>query len=388
MILSCRRALVEGQLVPATIELDHNRIGAIRDGDRHGGWDLGGMLVLPGIVDIHGDAFERQWMPRPRVFFPVDIALLETDRQMLACGITTGYHGLTVSWEPGLRGVEHGRLMLEALERMDARLQCDTRLHLRYEIFALDQAEELIGWIESGKVHMIGFNDHIEMIAGHLRNENKAGKYAERSGLTLDGFRSLLERTKERMSEVRPMIERVAAIGRQRGLPMASHDDETPDMRASYQTLGAAICEFPVDEVTARAAMEADSEVVMGSPNIVRGGSHANRMTALDAIRGGFCNVLASDYYYPSILHAAFRIAREGVAPLGWAWNLVSENPARAANLQDRGRLAEGLRADIIVVDDSDPMHPRVVATIAGGRMVYCAEPSLLGNRVHELITR
>lgn len=384
MILTSRRVLLEGDLIPATLSVEDGRIATVREGVAAGAWNLDRFLVLPGMVDIHGDAFERQWMPRPRVFFPVELALHDTDRQLIANGITTAYHGLTVSWEPGLRGIEHGRQMLEALQNLGGRLRCDTRLHLRHEVYALDEADELLAWVTSGRVHMIGFNDHLEMIAAHLDNENKAGKYAERSGLTVDGFRRLLAATRERSHEVPAMAARVAAAAQARGIPMASHDDENPAMRAGYAALGSRICEFPVDEITARSAMEAGGEVVMGAPNVVRGGSHANRMTAMDAIRGGYCSVLASDYYYPSMLHAAFRLVREGILPLAAAWSLVAEHPARAALLEDRGVLAAGLRADLTIVDDSSPWHPRVVATIAGGQVAYCAEPSLLAR---ELVT-
>jgi len=378
MIVSSQRVLVQGELVPRTIELADQQIALVAEHHAPGDWDFGNLILLPGIVDIHGDAFERQWMPRPRVFFPIELALLETDRQMLANGITTSYHGLTVSWEPGLRGLEHGQSMIDAVDEIRPQLRCDTRMHLRYEVFALDQVNRLLSWIQSGKVDLIGFNDHLGMIEAQLGNENKAGKYAERSGLTIEGFRRRLMEMKSRAGEVRGKVEQVAALGRERNIPMASHDDETPEMRANYAELGVGICEFPVDEVTARSAMDASSEVVMGSPNVVRGGSHANRMTAIEAIRGGYCSILSSDYFYPSILYAAFRIAAEGVLSLADAWKLVSENPARAAGLADRGRIAPGLRADFVVVDDSHPGHPRVAATITAGEIVYCAEPALL----------
>lgn len=387
MLVTSRRVLAGGELAPATIRIEGESIAAVRHGEASGAWNLGELLILPGMVDLHGDAFERQWMPRPGVFFPVKVALHETDRQMIANGITTSYHGLTVSWEPGLRGVEHGRVLVEALEEESASLQCDTKIHLRYEVFALEEAEELIGWIESGRVHMIGFNDHSQMIVEQLRNETKAGKYAERTGLTVAGYRELLAAALERSHEVPAALERVAAAGRVRAIPLASHDDETPEMRESYSALGATICEFPVDAITACAAREAGSDVVMGSPNIVRGGSHARRMTAMDGVRDGYCNVLASDYYYPSMLHSVFRAASETGMPLAAAWNLVSENPARAAGLADRGTLEEGLRADFVAVDDRDPAHPRIAITVAAGKVVYCAEPSLIGD-LHELAVR
>jgi len=339
---------------------------------------VGDLLVAPGMVDIHGDAFERQWMPRARVFFPLEIALFETDRQLLANGITTAYHGLTVSWEPGLRGIEHGRLMMEALDHMRGKLTADTRLHLRLETYAIDEAGELLRWIEQGKVAMIGFNDHLKMIAAHLEIEQKAAKYAERSGLSIADFRDLTRRVASRAPQVDAVVAQVAAAAGARHIPIASHDDETPEMRARYRNLGSRICEFPVDAITAASAIDDGSHVVLGSPNVVRGGSHAQRMTAAEAVSRGLCTVLASDYYYPSMLHSVFRLVREGVLPLTDAWRLVSRNPADAAALPDRGSIAAGMRADLLCIEDSDPLLPRVAMTMAAGRVAYLGEPSLL----------
>jgi len=106
----------------------------------------------------------------------------------------------------------------------------------------------------------------------------------------------------------------------------------------------------------------------------VRGGSHTGWTRASDMIAKGLCSVLASDYYYPAQLLAAFRLAADGVLPLAQAWQLISSAPARAAGLTDRGELAEGQRADIILVDDKMRLRPRVVAVIAAGRLVHLAD--------------
>src|SRR6516164_4705413 len=125
--------------------------------------DAAGLLVLPGIVDIHGDAFERQIMPRPGVDFAMDIALIDSDRQAIANGITTVFHGLTWSWEPGLRGPENARAMLAAIEHMRPRLAADTRLHLRLETYSLDAEIEIIEWLRARRVHLLAFNDHVAL---------------------------------------------------------------------------------------------------------------------------------------------------------------------------------------------------------------------------------
>lgn len=330
-----------------------------------------GLLVLPGIVDLHGDAFERQIMPRPGVHFDHALALLETDRQMLANGITTAYHGLTWSWEPGLRGREAAVAFLAALEETRPHLACDTRLHLRFETYNLDAVDEVANWIEQGRVDLLAFNDHIDHIARKIDTPGGLDTYTGRSGLAPDAFRALFKRVKGRETEVAPAIQHLAAVARKKGVPMASHDDETPRMRAWYDDLGCRICEFPLDTATACHAAEKGDPIVLGAPNVLRGGSHCDRLTASEAVAQGLCSVLTSDYYYPALLTAPFRLAAEGVLSLPEAWRLVSTNPARAVGLEDRGTLSPGSRADVVVIDDSLPGLPRVAATFIAGRPVF-----------------
>jgi alpha-D-ribose 1-methylphosphonate 5-triphosphate diphosphatase len=159
---------------------------------------------------------------------------------------------------------------------------------------------------------------------------------------------------------------------------MLSHDDESPEMRKAFRAQGVGIAEFPVNEETAREAARAGDFIVFGAPNVVRGGSHTGWTKAADMIAKGLCSVLASDYYYPAQLLAAFRLAADGVLPLTEAWDLVSAAPARAAGLADRGVLAEGRRADIVLVDDEVPLRPRIVAVIANGRLIHLADASRL----------
>ena len=159
---------------------------------------------------------------------------------------------------------------------------------------------------------------------------------------------------------------------------MLSHDDATPAMRGEFRALGAEIAEFPVNEETARAAAGHGDAIVYGAPNVVRGGSHTGWTKASDMIAKGLCSVLASDYYYPAQLLAAFRLVADGVLPLPKAWDLVSAGPARATGLADRGVLAEGRRADMLLVDDSVPLRPRLIAVVSGGKLVHLTDATRL----------
>ena len=331
--------------------------------------DASGLLVLPGIVDIHGDAFERQIMPRPGVHFPLDVALLDTDRQMAANGIATAYHAVTWSWEPGLRGRDTLVALMAALEALEGRLAVDTRLHLRIETWNLDAMDELCGWMEAGKVDLLAFNDHFEEIYEQCRDAEKVGKYAERAGVSHDAFLDLLEEVRKGAPEVPAAVRRIAAAAEGAGVVRLAHDEETLEDRRLYRSLGVRVSEFPEVEVVARDAAAAGEAVVFGAPNVLRGGSHTGCPGAADMVREGLCTVLASDYYYPAMLLAPFRLAADGILPLEDAWRLVSANPARAAGLTDRGALAEDMRADILLVDPSGPV-PRPAAMLAGGRLL------------------
>lgn len=331
--------------------------------------DAAGLLVLPGIVDIHGDAFERQIMPRPGVHFPLDVALLDTDRQMAANGIATAYHAVTWSWEPGLRGRDTLVALMAALEALEGRLAVDTRLHLRIETWNLDAMDELCGWMEAGKVDLLAFNDHFEEIYEQCRDAEKVGKYAERAGVSHDAFLDLLEEVRKGAPEVPAAVKRIATAAEGAGVVRLAHDEETLEDRRFYRSLGVRVSEFPEVEAVARDAAAAGEAVVFGAPNVLRGGSHTGCPGAADMVREGLCTVLASDYYYPAMLLAPFRLAEDGILPLEEAWPLVSANPARAAGLDDRGTLAEGARADILLVDPSGPV-PRPAAALAGGRLL------------------
>src|SRR5499427_9090571 len=144
-------------------------------------------------------------------------------------------------------------------------------------------------------------------------------------------------------------------IARNAGVQMLSHDDKTPAEREAFRAQGVTIAEFPVNEETAREAAAGGDAIVYGAPNVVRGGSHTGWTKASDMIAKGLCSVLASDYYYPAPLLSAFRLADDKVLPLSKAWDLISAAPARATGLSDRGVLAAGHRADLLLVDDAAP---------------------------------
>ena len=370
------RALVDGEFVETSLHVSGEEIGDAGASYRRNTLkiDARGLLVLPGIVDLHGDAFERQMMPRPGVDFPIDVALFDSDRQAISNGITTVFHATTSSWEPGLRSGENARLLLEAIETLRPQLKADTRFHLRHETHNLDAEEDIGQWLSAGRIDLFAFNDHMDSTVAILDNPRKRNRMVERTGLSSKAFDDLVERVLARADAVPASITRLAQIGRQAAVPMVSHDDDSPQQRKAFRAQGVKIAEFPVNEETAREAATAGDAIVLGAPNVVRGTSHTGWTRASNMIEKGLCSVLASDYFYPTPILAAFRLLADGVLPLARAWELISEGPARAAGLSDRGVLAEGLRADILLVDPVRPLRPRVVAVIAAGRLVYLTD--------------
>lgn len=330
-----------------------------------------GLLLAPGLVDIHGDAFERQVQPRPGVDFRHDLALIDTDAQLLANGITTAFHAVTLSWEPGLRGEAAFRALVATRAALAGRLGADHRLHLRLETFAMDQWPAAEAAIAAGAVDLLAFNDHTAEIARRSADPARAARYADRSKVSGSEMLALARAMLSRADEVEPFIGRAARLARDAGIAMASHDDASPATRARWRALGCTICEFPMNEATGLAARAAGEHVVMGCPNVVRGGSHLGWHSAEAMVRAGAADVLASDYYYPAMRHAAFALAGRGAAALPAAWATVSANAAAAAGLDDRGRISPGQRADLVLLDASAPAGPEVVACLAGGRLAW-----------------
>jgi alpha-D-ribose 1-methylphosphonate 5-triphosphate diphosphatase len=374
------RILADDDFVDAPLRISTGTIESIGSaaGRASIGLDARGLLVLPGIVDLHGDAFERQMMPRPGVDFPIDVALLDSDRQAVANGITTVFHAATWSWEPGLRGADNARRLLGAIETLRPEFCADTRFHLRHENYNLEAEPEISDWLAQGRIDLLAFNDHMSSIVGNLHKPQKRARMVERTGLSNQDFDHLVANVASREGEVEGSLTRLADAARSTGVRMLSHDDSSPEMRQRFRALGVCIAEFPINQQTAREAADGGDSIVFGAPNVVRGGSHTGWTKASDMIAQGLCSVLASDYYYPAQLLAAFRLAADRVLPLAAAWDLISAAPARAAGLSDRGRLAAGARADLILVDDSEPIRPRVVAAIAAGRIVHLTDATRL----------
>ena len=371
-------------------------LDAPRDGARV--IDGRGKILAPALVDIHGDAFERQLMPRPGVDFPLHAALLETDRQLAANGIATAYHALTLSWEPGLRSVDMGNAVLDGLLALAPRLTVENRLQLRWETFCFEALPLIERALAGPLLPSIAFNDHTSMAVLHpatalqdrpfdhdptfpvvdMASAGFAAKMADRakrSGLSQSDYVALIQSIWQRRAQVPAVMDMVAAMGRTAGAPMLSHDDSQAQTRRFYHGIGAKISEFPMNLQAAQTARDLGDWIIFGAPNAARGGSHLGSPSAGDMIARGLCDILASDYFYPAMLSAMARLLAQGRGTLAQLWPLIAANPARALGLHDRGQVALGQRADLVLLDWPDGEAPATRLTLVAGRAAYQALP-------------
>ena len=387
-----------GDIVETTVSVADGRIAEIGGPARGAVIDARGLILAPALIDVHGDAFERQLMPRPGVYFPTEAAVLDTDRQLATNGIATAYHAITLGWEPGLRDVARGRALMQTMRDLAPRLLVENRAQLRWETFAFE-ALETIEWALAGPLlPSIAFNDHTSMTmraydvaiqdrAFELgpdfsiaaldddRMKARTASKAHRAGLSEDDYIALLARVWDRRKDVPEVIARVARMGRAAGAPMLSHDDTRAETRTYFRDLGATVAEFPMVMEAVDAARAHGDPIIFGAPNAARGGSHIGSLAAGDMVEAGLCDALASDYFYPALLAAVARLDAERRADRLRLWSLVSSGPARAMGLTDRGAIATGLRADLVLVDWPDGHAPAIVGTWVAGRAAYRGTP-------------
>ena len=331
--------------------------------------DAGGAWVLPGIVDIHGDAFERSLMPRAGVPVDIDLALLDNDRQLLAAGITTSFLSATDSWEPGLRSRQTLRSLVVHIR--NNRALPEVLLHVRHERCHVTDLDELMAWVLDGTVAMLSFNDHTAARPADIGR--LSATQVQRSGVGREQLQELMAQAVAQSDLGSRQEVMLAEAARAAGCVTASHDASHEAHLIRDQELGVRIAEFPLSAELARRYRDRGISVVFGAPNLVRGGSHLGNLSVREALVAGVGDVLCSDYHYPSLLQAPFVLAESCGWKLGDAWATVAAAPAAVAGLDDRGRLEGGARADVIVVEPPDAGPARVRAVVVGGRLAYQA---------------
>jgi alpha-D-ribose 1-methylphosphonate 5-triphosphate diphosphatase len=338
----------------------------------------GGLTAIPGIVDLHGDMLERDIEPRPNAFFPYGLGIYELDKRLVATGITTAYAAISFAFKKTeLRRRENAVAIIEEINAQVGCLLSDLRVHARFEINNPEMIKVLTALLRENKLHLVSLMDHTPG-QGQYGDIDRYVSFMHRwMGVDEDAVGAqVVERLKTTIAEEEAvprnweLAREMVDLALQSGVPVASHDDDTAEKVNRMAELGVSISEFPVTMEAAETARTHGMHVLMGAPNAYRDQSTSNNLRAMDGIRSGMVDSLATDYFPAAPLQAAFRIAQDGVLPLHEAINLITRNPANAVGLKDRGRVEVGAAADVVLVaEDND--YPRVHATFRNGEPVY-----------------
>lgn len=331
--------------------------------------DLSGYLIMPGIIDLHGDAFERHIAPRPSAPFPIETGLRATDRDAAANGVTTAWMAQSWSWEGGHRSPDFAEQFMAAVDDYRPRMLSDLRIQIRCETHTVATLDRLLNAIETYGIDYVIFNNHLDEAIQMAQSKPEAlAQWAKSSGRSVEAHMALVWDARDQDKDVPRYLCKLAESFDRMGVTYGSHDDPDGDTRETYSLIGAKICEFPTARAPAALAKAVNDPVIMGAPNVVRGGSQSGNIAATDLIQSNLCDALVSDYYYPALSQAAFRLADEGILPLEKAWALISSNPAEIIGLSDRGAIDYGKRADLTIVN----ADTRVIeATICNGSITH-----------------
>ena len=321
-----------------------------------GGLDAGGDLLMPGLVELHTDHLEAHFVPRPKVYWDPVAAVISYDGQLATAGITTVLDSLRVWSEEGAEGVDgQANLLAEAIAtaRDGGLLRADHFLHLRCEVpmpTVVEEARQLAGRAD---VRLMSLMDHTPG-QRQFRDEGKLRDYYRgKSGGKTDAELDVMfaRRFAYQQAHAAPNMRDIVALAKTHDVPLASHDDTTEENVADAIKDGIAVAEFPTTMEAARGLHQAGISILMGAPNVVRGGSHSGNIAAVDLASEGLLDILSSDYVPSSLLMGALQLPhRVPSIDLAAAVRTVTKAPADAVGLHDRGEIAVGKRADLIRV--------------------------------------
>lgn len=356
-VLTNARLVLADEVVTGTVALAGGRIVGLDRGASRvpGAIDCDGDLVMPGLVELHTDNLEKHMLPRPKAHWPAVPAVVAHDSQVIGAGITTVFDALAVGAvvDDPVRIRRIGE-MLDAIEaaRADDLTKAEHLLHLRCEISYPDLEGALADLIDKPGVRLVSIMDHTPGQRQFVNEQTYRDYYMGKFGMTaheMDGF--IADRRRDQERHAAGNRAHVVALARERGLALASHDDATEAHVAEAVADGMTLAEFPTTVESAAASHAHGLAVMMGAPNVVRGGSHSGNVSAIELARRGTLDAISSDYAPAALLHAAVKLAAEVEdITLPAAVAMVTRTPARAAGLTDRGDLAEGQRADVIRV--------------------------------------
>lgn len=354
---------VKGETIDA---LDHGRVSHAED--------LEGDYLIPGLVELHTDHFENHYRPRPGVTWYPMAALQAHDAQIAGAGITTVFDAIRIGSDPETGNIaDDVAAQVNAVAEADGtdRLRAEHLVHLRCELPTADCFEQFEAHCEKPVVKLASVMDHTPGARQYTTLDHYTAYYQKKMRFSdAEMARYIGDRKAEHDKYSDTNRARILKRGREVGLAFASHDDATLAHVEEALRDRVSIAEFPTTMEAAKAAHGGGLAVLMGAPNVVRGGSHNGNIAAADLARVGVLDVLSSDYVPFALMYAPFLLPErvEGVS-LPAAIATVTRNPAKAAKLDDRGEIAQGKRADLVRVRVVDGM-PVVRAVYRQGKRV------------------
>ncbi len=349
------RIVLADEIVEGSLDVADGRIAAFDAGTSSVGEDFEGDFLVPGLVELHTDHLEGHYAPRPGVRWNAVAAVQAHDAQIAASGITTVFDCLRMGSE-GTDGFAKGEMRelanaIDQAQRED-RLRAEHFIHLRCEVSTPDVLSDFESFRAEGRVRLASLMDHAPGQRQFQTMDQYAVYYKTKRGLSDEAFARYVAMRQEQSARFSaPHRKAIAEHCRANAVTLASHDDATLDHVGEALEDGVRLAEFPTSLDAARASHEAGMSVLMGAPNIVRGGSHSGNIAARDLAEAGLLDVLSSDYVPASLLHGAFKLAEDVEAiSLPQSLALVTRRPAETVGLSDRGEIAQGKRADLLRV--------------------------------------
>jgi alpha-D-ribose 1-methylphosphonate 5-triphosphate diphosphatase len=333
--------------------------------------DLGGKLLMPGLIDLHCDALEKEVEPRPNVHFPLDFACAQADKRNAAAGITTVYHALSfANDELGVRNNEFAAQVARAVHEWQPHGLVDNRVHCRYEITDESGLPILKELLQEQSMHLISMMDHTPG-QGQFKDMAAYRDYLTHTyKKTADEVNIIVERKLEAATGAYARMLALAEAAHAADISVASHDDDSVERITTMIGIGADISEFPINLEAAQVAKQSGMSTIFGAPNILRGKSQSGSMKAIDAIHEKLADCLCADYSPATLIVAVMRICEMTDLSLPEALRLVSVNPAKAAKLHDRGAIEVGKRADLIAMGMPGGL-PQITDVWVHGKAAY-----------------
>lgn len=366
-VLTNARIVLADEVVTGSVAIRDGVIADVSANATRTGEDLGGDYLIPGLVELHTDHLEGHYMPRPKVRWNPLAAVLAHDAQVATAGITTVLDALRVGMdEDSEMTTPDMRKLADAIEEgvRNDRLRADHFIHLRCEVSAPDCYDGFVHFEGDERVKLVSLMDHAPGQRQFVNLETYAYYYQRRLKLSDREFEAFCARRIGESRHYGPKARAaISAACQARGIVLASHDDATAGHVAEAVEQGIRVAEFPTTHEAAQASRDAGLGVLMGAPNVVRGGSHSGNVSARSLAEEGLLDILSSDYIPFSLIQSAFFLSEVVDAiSLPQAVAMVTSNPAEAVGLGDRGLIEAGRRADLVRVRVDE--HIPVVRTV------------------------